>query len=121
MIQEVARSYAELPNLGFTAFDSSEAYQSAKKKIKHVRGSKVVQILHIDYQNTVTVRDLLGQPTTRDRKSALCKLRSLGLIDGHDVAKPPVPPVPVVHTTLLLFVVAFCVACLLRDAVKWVM
>ena len=79
MVKEVARSYTELKNLGFKAFEKSRAFSAAKQEIfKMATGpSEVSGYLYVDYQNAVIVQDLLGHPNETVKAQALRMLQSL--------------------------------------------
>lgn len=82
MVQEVAHSYQQHPNLGFAAFEKSEAYTASKQKLSLVAEAKspeVIAYLYVDYLGgNVVIQDLLGQPAADIRAKAQVFLHALG-------------------------------------------
>ena len=89
VVQEVARSYTELPKLGFAAFQKSRVYMNAEDKISAMvamQPNASAHYLYVDYckdqltssmHPQVVVKDLFGQPDELTRAKALAVLQSL--------------------------------------------
>lgn len=105
VVQQVARSYTQFPDLGFAAFDKCWAYAQAKKQIHERMSSKSTESPEywcVNYYATVVLEDLLGElrasplpKTLKLRESAMRMLQefpgSLPVVKASDPTSGLVP------------------------------
>ena len=133
MVQEVACSYKQHPNQGFSAFEKSATYAAAKQKLSLTAEAKLPETtayVCVDYiRGEVVVQDLLGQPNAGTKAQVLETLQSmltpavedkeLTLVDALQRLKSLVTrQEPTLLRTLVLFSMVQCIAFIFRKQLQ---